>query len=470
MKQSSHRSSLLNLARPQLLAIETFIFSSLSVLDNISASILRLALPSILSNVTVPLLGLVDQAIVGHLGSPSFIAAVAVGSMVFNVIYWLFGFLRMTTSGQTSQAFGRGSDAGVMAILERSLVLALLFAVPLLVLRGPLLDLALRLIGPSTVVAGLTRVYYSLVILGLPAVFCQSVLSGWFVGMQDTRSPMVISIFQVAANVTLSFVLVFGFGLSLRGVALGTLLSQWLGLVLALLLWRRRYGRLLSCRSPLRRVLRGSEVRDSLRQHADIFLRTLFLVAVNFSFTAIGARHGDIILSANTLLLLFSTLFSYLSDGFAYAAEALSGRCRGAGDVATFRLLLRRLGLMGALLALVVAAAYLLGGNLLLHMLTSEASVLAACHPYLFWVWLLPLCGIGCFLLDGVFVGMTSSRAMLLSSATATLVFVVTYLSLGAILHNHALWLAFLLFLVVRGLVLLFCLPRSIASWFPRRP
>ncbi|MDY6247967.1 MAG: MATE family efflux transporter, partial [Prevotella sp.] len=290
--------------------------------------ILHLAIPSIVTNVTVPLLGLVDLAIVGHIGNETLIGAIAVGSMVFNVMYWLMGFLRMGTSGMTAQAFGQllaANNVPILAILRRNLLVAVAIAVAFVVLQTPLQWLSLWLMEPSEGVASLVRVYFNICIWGAPAVLSLYVMTGWFIGMQDTRTPMVVSIAQNIINIVVSLVLVFGFGMKIEGVALGTLIAQWSGAVMAffgVMLKKKQ----LSLHEKTSETLKLPAFSAYSKVNIDLFLRTLFMVAVNLFFTSAGARQGDLMLSVNTLLMTFFMIFSYIMDGFAYAGEALSGK------------------------------------------------------------------------------------------------------------------------------------------------
>ena len=297
--------------------------------------ILSLALPSIVQNVTVPLLGLADLTIVGHLGSARAMGAIAVGSMVFNVIYWLLGFLRMGTSGLTSQAYGRNDAADARRLLRRVLLISLALGLLLIIGQWPLRWLAMRVIHPSAGVVPLASLYFSICIWGAPAVLGLYGLNGWFVGMQDTRTPLYVAVAQNVLNIAASLSFVYLLGLNIAGVALGTLTAQWFGMIASAALALRRYRRLDSELTG-ERCEQTTEWGRFFSVNRDIFIRTLFLVAVNLFFTSVGAREGDVILSANTVLLTFYTLFSYIMDGFAFAGEAVCGSSFGSGDTKAF--------------------------------------------------------------------------------------------------------------------------------------
>lgn len=415
--------------------------------------ILRIAVPSIVSNITVPLLGLVDTAISGHMGSAVYIGAVAVGSMIFNVIYWLFGFLRMGTSGMTSQALGRRDLDAVASLFARSLAVALGIALVIIALQVPIGRVALAFVNPTDDIRMSASAYFRICVWGAPAMLCLYGLTGWYIGMQNTRLPMFVSIMQNVVNIAASTVLVYGFGMKVEGVALGTLTAQYAGLAVSLVLWSRTYGRRMFRRIRWRGILDGAAMRSFFCVNRDIFLRTLFIVSVNFYFLSAGASQGAVILAVNTLLMQLFTIFSYVMDGFAYAGEALCGRLHGAGNHTEFKAAVRRLFGWGASLAAAYTAAYALGGNAFLSLLTDNGAVIAASADYFPWAVLVPVCGMAAFIWDGVFIGITATRGMLLSSAVSALLFFVVYAALRPMLHNHALWLSFLVYLAARGIM-----------------
>lgn len=417
--------------------------------------ILRIAVPAIVSNVTVPLLGLIDSAISGHLGSAAYIGAVAVGAMLFNMIYWLLGFLRMGTSGMTSQALGAGRRDEVGRMLHRSMLIGFGLGVGLIVLWWPLRELGLLLMNPTPEVATLTRAYFNIGIWGAPAMLSLYSLNGWFLGMQDSRRPMVISIVQNVINIATSLLFVFGFGMNVKGIALGTVVAQWSGLGLGVILLRQGYAGVWSVRA-LRSMQLLRSADGFFAVNRDIFFRTVFLVAVMFFFTSAGARQGDTILAVNALLLQFSLIFSYVMDGFAYAAEAMCGKFYGAQDGVNFRRTVRNVFVWGVVLVVVFTALYAFGGQDFLRLLTDDESVVQASRDYLPWATLLPFMGMAAFVWDGVFVGTTWSREIFIATLIAALVFFACYYALLAVDcmgTNHALWLAYLLFLLMRGVV-----------------
>ena len=423
--------------------------------------ILSLAIPSIVTNITVPLLGLVDVAIVGHMGDASYIGAIAVGSMMMNVICWLFGFLRMGTSGMTSQAYGRGDSKEAATILFQAIALGAAIGIVFVLFQPLLLRLFLFFMRTSDEIRAFASVYFHVCVFGLPAALVMYGLTGWFIGMQDTRTPMTVSIFQNIVNIMTSLLLVYVFGMKVEGVALGTLTAQYSGLLLALYILRRKYAshyQLLFSQFTLKPVVYSSfsykhTLNRFFRVNRDIFLRTLFLVAVNAAFTSVGSRQGDVILAVNTLLFQFFTLYSYIMDGFAYAGEAICGKYYGAGNAPSFHACIRRLFAWGVIMTVVYTAAYYFGANDILHVLSNEQTVIEASEPYLLWVALIPVAGMGAFIWDGVFIGITDSRGMLLSCFVAAIVFAIMLSLFFTTMGNHALWLALLSYLLARGVM-----------------
>ena len=412
--------------------------------------ILHLAIPSIVSNITVPLLGMVDVTIVGHLGAPAYIGAIAVGGLLFNILYWNFGFLRMGTSGLTSQAYGRGDEAAQVRVLVQALGVALISACGILLLQYPVERLAFWLIGTSGEVERHAVTYFRICIWGAPAVLSMYCFQGWFVGMQNSRYPMYVSIAVTAVNIVCSLVFVFAFGMGVAGVAAGTMVASWSGLALAVGIWLRRYGHLRRL-AAWRGSLQWRAMRRFFAVNRDIFLRTLCLIAVTTFFTSTGARQGDIILAVNTLLMQLFTLFSYIMDGFAYAAEALAGRYVGACDLQQLRRAVRCLFGWGTGMAVAFTALYAVGGEGFLGLLTDDASVIAASADYFYWVLAIPLAGFAAFLWDGILIGATATRRMLWAIAVAAAAFFVVYYAFSGATNNHVLWCAFLVYLFLRG-------------------
>ena len=420
--------------------------------------ILRLAIPSIISNITVPLLGIVDVAIVGHIGDENYIGAIAIGSMIFNVIYWLFGFLRMGTSGFTSQAFGAGNTQATAYVLRKMLVLSFGVAAAFVLFQLPIRHLAFLLMGVNNDIHPLVATYYNIVVWGAPATLGLYVLTGWLVGMQNTRVPMWVSIAQNIINIAASALLVFAFRMGIAGVAIGTLVAQWAGFVMSLLSLRSCYAQEwhTALSNAITKLQSHTEIFtiSFFSANRDIFLRTLCLVSVNLFFTAAGSRQGAMMLSVNTLLMTFFTLFSYVMDGFAYAGEALAGRYFGARDTASLNRLAQRLLGWGMALSVAFSLIYLLAGETILGLLTDKQPVVVAAADYRLWAVAVPLTGFAAFVFDGIFIGITATRAMFMSCFVGAIAFFLIYYSLFGEWHNHALWLALNIYLALRGVVL----------------
>lgn len=414
--------------------------------------ILGLAVPSIISNITVPLLGLVDVSIVGHLGSATYIGAIAVGGMLFSMIYWIFGFLRMGTSGLTAQAYGRRDLAEVILLFVRSVGIAFGLALLLIMLQYPILKVAFTLIDATPAIKDLASLYFRICIWGAPAVLGLYSFAGWFVGMQNSRFPMYIAITQNVVNIAASLFFVFIWNRGVAGVAMGTLVAQYAGLLMASLLWYGYYRRLWQ-KLNWKMLTDYEAMRSFFILNRDIFFRTLCLVAVTTYFTSRGAEQGDIILAVNTLMMQLFTLYSYIMDGFAYAGEALTGRYVGAHNQADLRRMIRTLFAWGVGLALAFTLLYGIGGSSFLGLLTNEQEVLNASSDYFYWVLAIPLAGMAAFLWDGIYIGATASRQMLYSMLVASVSFFILQRIFQQQMGNHALWMAFIAYLFLRGLV-----------------
>lgn len=414
----------------------------------INRLILSLAIPSIVANITTPLLGIVDVAIVGHLGSAFYLAAIALGGTMFNMMYWLFGFLRMGTSGMTAQAFGAADRRSEAHALYRSLVVALSAGVMLIALQEPLGSFVLRFLDSDEVTLPLVRLYFSICVWGAPAVLGGFALGGWLVGMQDSRATMWVSIIVNVCNIAVSLVLVYVFDMGIGGVATGTLVAQWVGFVAGLaMVWRLH--------RPVwpewHAIFISGELKRFFSVNTDIFLRTLCLVAVTVWFTKSGARQSAVMLAVNALLMQLFTLFSYFMDGFAFAGEALCGRFTGSGDRQAFRRSVASLMMWGAGVASVFTLLYLAGGERFVGLMSDDSEVVTVAGEYFGWAVAVPLAGFLAFTWDGVFVGVTRTRLMLMSMVCAAAVYFAVYSIFFRALGNHALWLAFILYLAVRG-------------------
>ncbi len=404
----------------------------------------------IVSNLTIPLLGMVDTAVVGHLDSPVYLGAVAVGGTLFNIIYMGLNFLRMGTTGVTAQAHGREDGSALRDALARSLLMAAALAAALLVLQWPIRELGLTLIGADPGVTRAAVRYYDIRIWAAPAVLADYVMLGWFLGMQDARSPLAMMATINGINVVLDVSFVIGMGMDVDGVALASVIAEYAGLALAVVLVRRHLRT--NPGTWHARALRAwAGFRELASINANIFVRTICLVGSFAFFTAQGARFGEITLAANAILLALQSTMAYGLDGFAHAAEALAGRAIGRGDRALFRASVKACTIWSAGIALVFSAIYALAGHPIIHLLTDLPAVRTAAASYLPWMVLSPLLSVWAFLLDGIFIGATRAREMRDNMLVA--VFAV-YLPAWYLLRdfgNHGLWAALMLFLAARG-------------------
>ena len=414
--------------------------------------ILGLALPNIITNITVPLLGMVDLAIVGRL-STDHIGAIAIGTQIFNLIYWNFGFLRMGTSGFTAQAYGAKDFDEAMRIFIRGIGIALGVAVGLIVLQWPVSRLSLVIFHSSPKVLHLALAYFFVRIWAAPATLGLYAIKGWFIGMQNSRLPMWIAIFLNCVNIVCSIVFVVVFHWDIRGVALGTVVAQYSGLAVGLLFLNR-------------------EMKRFFEVNGDIFLRTVCLATVFTFITAASGRISPEILAIDALLMQFFTLFSYVMDGFAYAGESLVGRYIGAGDSRSLHSSVRLLLMWGLILTVIFSILYAIGGEWFLKVFCDKPEVISGAAPYLFWTLIIPLCGFAAFLFDGIFVGATASRTMRNTMFVASAMFFLVYFGLKqiAIQHdlldnenwNNILWTAFIVYLSLRGLLQAIFLKKSV--------
>lgn len=420
--------------------------------------ILHIALPSIISNITVPLLALVDTTIVGHLGSASYIAAIALGGMIFNMIYWLFNFLRMGTGGLTAQAYGANQHQATSYILLRSLTIAGGIALTLLLLQRPIFQVTFHFVTATAEVRSLASIYFYILIWGAPAMLALYSFTGWFLGMQNARIPMYIAITQNVVNIAVSTLLVFGCHLKIEGVALGTLISQYTALLLAVIFCLTKFD--VKQHFELKAILDINTLKRFFQINRDIFLRTLCLIAVTTYFTSAGSTQGELTLAANTLLMQFFIIFSYFMDGFAYAGEALGGRYFGAHDRLNFQRVTRCLFAWGGALSVLFFFIYFLSGTSLLHLLTDDSQVINRAQQYLPIIYFIPLISFAAFLFDGLYIGTTATRYMLISMFCASAAFFV--LINVCTLSNTLLWLAFLVYLGGRGLMQAFLFKKAV--------
>ena len=413
----------------------------------------RLSVPIMLSNLSVPLLGAVDTAVVGHLPEPHHLGAVALGSMVFNFIYWGFGFLRMGTAGLTAQAHGAGHPDEVRAAVARGLMIAGAIALVTVAAQGLIVFAVFDLVEASADVEASARVYVLTRIWGAPAALSIYVILGWFLGLQNTRATLYVQLWMNGLNIVLDLAFVVGLGWGVFGVALATVIAEFAGLALALWLMRDALRRIAG-RLDWDRVWSRGRIRLTLGLNVDIFVRTVCLVFGFAYFTAEGARLGDVLLAANAVLMNFQLLMAHALDGFANAAQAMVGRAVGAADRAELRAAIRVSSFWAVVTAAIFVLVYAVAGAGIVALLTGIEEVRIAAGEYLPWAAAMPALSVAAFQFDGIFLGATLGRQM----RNMMIVSVAVYLVLCAVLiplwGNHGLWFALAAFMALRGLTL----------------
>ncbi|WP_347139895.1 MATE family efflux transporter [Paracoccus sp. SSK6] len=425
--------------------------------------VLAIALPIVLSNATVPLLGLVDTGVIGQLGQPQAIGAVAIGSVILTSIYWIFGFLRMGTSGLVAQAQGAGDRAEAGAHLLRALAIAGSVGAFFILCQGAIFWAAFQLAPTSAAVEALARGYLTIRIWGAPATIALYAITGWLIAVERARSVLLLQLVQNGLNAVLSVWLVLGLGLGVPGVAAATLLSEWCGLLLGLWMTRGAMAQGLAAA--------GLFARDKLnrlaRVNSDIMIRSVLLQASFTSFVFLAAGQGDVTLAANQVLLQFLSITAYALDGFAFAAESLVGQAVGARRPGGVRLASALTSAWGAGGAAVLALAFWLGGGAIIDLLTTSPEVRAEARLYLPWLGLAPLVGVGAWMLDGIFIGATLTRDMRVAMIWSALVFLAAVLLLPPVWGNHGLWAALMALNLSRGITMALRYPRAEAAAMP---
>jgi multidrug resistance protein, MATE family len=414
--------------------------------------VLRVAVPIVLANVTVPLLGVVDTAVVGQMGLPAPIGAVGLGAIILSSLYWIFGFLRMGTTGLTSQAFGAGNLAEGTAILLRALLIGFAAGVFFIGAQIPLFAAALWVSPGSDAVESLARSYLHLRIWGAPATIALYAVTGWLIATERTRSVLVLQLWINGVNVALDLWFVLGFGWGVEGVAAATLIAEWTGLALGLCLCRAGFGAALA--PALARLRDRAALRHMAMVNGDIMIRSVLLQISFTSFLFLGAGQGDVTLAANQVLMQFLTIAAFFLDGFAFAAEALVGQAVGARSVQGARqasLVSTQWG-VGAVLCL--SLAYLLAGPMLIDLMTTAPNVRLVARDFLPWLVAAPIVGVWAWMLDGIFIGATLTRDMRRAMQISVAVYAASLLVLVPLWGNHGLWASLMVLNIARGLTM----------------
>ena len=418
-------------------------------MKSINKDILKLALPSILANITVPLVGMVDIAIAGHLdtNAATMIGGIAIGSMLFDLLYWNFGFLRIGTGGLAAQAYGRGDRRECARILTRALGISLAIALVLIAIQWIFVKAAFLVVDCTPEVRELASGYFFIRIWAAPATLSLMAFKGWFIGMQDSVSAMICDVTVNGMNIVASFLLALGLtigdttlipAIGFSGIAAGTVTAQWTGLTVALVLLAVKYRKGTMdqmSHEDLKGLFKGSETRRFFVMNTDLFVRSLCFIAIYIGFTVISARYGDLLLAVSSILMKLLMIFSYFTDGFAYAGEALTGKYIGAQDRPMLRQTIKWTFIWSMGLALMFMIIYQVAGVPMLKMMTSDHAVVEAAKDYLPWLLLMPIVGCAAFTWDGIYIGATASKDMRNSMLWAVVAFASVWAA-GIIILN----------------------------------
>ena len=428
--------------------------------DNINKQILQLAVPNIISNFSIPLLGAVDTALMGRLETEHYLGAVGIGAVLFSFIYWGFGFIRMATTGLTAQAYGENDYAECGLLLQRSFSIGVIGSFLLLSLQWVLADVSFALINTSPEVEKLARTYFHIRIYAAPATLCLHAFHGVFLGLQNAHYPMVLTILVNLINVVLNLVFVNMLGMKVEGVALATVIAQYVGLILAITLFLRSYLNLITTWN-LRLIVSYSNMKRFLSISGDIFIRTLCLVFSLAYFTAKSAVLSDTFLAINTILLQYINLMSYAIDGFAFAAESMIGKFKGAQDLQNLKRTTLQIFLWSFLFGGTVLLIFALFGEQLLYLFTDKLKLVEQAKPYLVWIIIAPVVNVAAYVWDGIYLGATASKPLRNSMIVSMLLF-LTAVYLFIPYGNHGLWGAFTLLLIARGISLTVLAPKHL--------
>ncbi len=412
--------------------------------------VFRLAAPLILSNLSIPLLGLVDTAVVGHLEHSYYLGAVALGALIFSFLFWGFGFLRMGTTGLIAQAFGEGNNLELRATLARAALLALLFSLLILLLQYPIGQFAFYLLEASHEVEHYALEYFTIRVWSAPATLLNYVLIGWMLGMQSARGPLLLLLVTNISNIVLDLWFVIVMGMTVDGVAIASVIAEYIGCAVGL--WFT-FRLLKQHPAPWQNmaILNRQKLHQLLALNSNIMLRTLCLIFTLAFFTAQGAKLGDIVLAANAILMNFQTLMAYALDAFAHAAEALVGRAIGKRDRNALKSAIYTAAIWSLGFALLFVGLYAFAGPWIIMQLSDIDAVRAAAEEYLIWSIFMPLVAVWSYLFDGIFIGATRAREMRNTMLASTLlVFLPAWWMLQP-LENHGLWAALMLFMAARG-------------------
>lgn len=416
--------------------------------------ILQLALPSIIANITIPLVGMVDVAISGRLGSAAMIGGMAIATMLFELLYWNFGFLRISTAGITAQAYGRRDFKDAAKALEQSIFTALLAALFILAIQYYFVEVSFLVIDTSEEVEKLARSYFFIRIWAAPATLSLFSIRGWFIGMQNTKSPMLIDITVNLVNLVVAYSLALHTKLGFLGIAWGTLIAQYSGLLVAAFLYLKYYSKRFSKYLNIRESIKYKEIRSYMMMNGNLFVRSISFHLIYSGFTIFVAKYGDTQLAVSTILMKLMLLYSYFIDGFAYAGEALTGRYIGAKDQLSLRKGVKTIFLWGLVIAFIATLFYSFSGEFLFGLMTNNEEVVLASKEYIPWLLLMPIISYIAFTWDGIYIGATASASIRNTMLAAAVGFFITYIILKSSYGIHALWIAYFVHLAIRSLLM----------------
>lgn len=414
---------------------------------------IKLTIPNVLTNLTVPLVSIVDVMLMGHMNDSKYIIAIGLSVAIFNLLYWSFGFLRMGTTGQVAQAYGKKDVVKIQNILTKGIVIATFLGLAFILLQSPILKLAQSVINVTVSSLNLIELYFRVRIYTAPASILLFVINGWLLGIHKPKLALVIAIVINVVNIVLSYVLVEYFGLGIKGVAIGTLLAQYIGLIMGVYYIFKQYGK--SWLGYFKNsVNKGSGWTEFVQVNGDLFVRTLCLL-FTMTFLKVNAAELEASLGAGNLLLLeFISLSAYGIDGLAFAAESISGKYFGMGRLDLLKRSINVAFQIGMLIGLIGSLVFLVFGKSILELLTDQQEVIQAAIPYLPWIIVAPIIHSVAFIWDGVYIGCTASKQMKWSLLISTfLIFLPSYYFFNLFLGNHGIWLAFTLFMISRGVI-----------------
>lgn len=424
--------------------------------------IFRLAVPNILSNLSVPLLGIADTALMGRMESEIYIGAIALGGIIFNFIYWGFSFLRMGTTGLTAQAYGQADRRELVALLSRAMLVAVAAGISIILLQWVIGELGFMMIDGEEAVKSLGKEYYYIRVYAAPATLSLYAIHGWFLGMQNARFPMILTIAVNIFNIGLNFLFVLGFGMKSDGVALATVLAQYLGLAMGIWLFWWKYRAYLAHYEKAA-VLYLPAIKRFFSVNSDIFIRTICLIFVLAFFTAQSSAMDTVVLAANQILLQYFYTMAFGVDGFAFAAESLVGRYLGEKNADALKGAIRWLFIWGIGIGVFISLVYIVFGEPLLYVFTSLPEVIAAAKPYMWWMVGVSVSGAVAFMWDGVYIGATASKAMRNTMLLATFgVFLPTFYLSFPTMGNDGLWMSMVVFMIARSVFLTVLAKREI--------